>query len=39
MSRPFTHYTAKPAFEQVNESLNAGEYILKKKNYIQLLRT
>jgi len=31
MSRPFTHYTAKPAFEQVNESLNAGEYILKKK--------
>ena len=31
MSRPFTHYTAKPAFKQVNESLNAGEYILKKK--------
>jgi hypothetical protein len=31
MSRLFTHYTAKPAFKQVNESLNAGEYIIKKK--------
>ena len=37
MSRPFTHYTAKPAFAQVNESLDAGDYVLKKKNTIQLL--
>lgn len=31
MSRAFTHYTAKPAFKRVNESLNASDYILKKK--------
>jgi hypothetical protein len=32
MSRPFTPYSAKPTFAQVNESLTAREYILKKKN-------
>jgi len=31
MSRPFTHYTAKPAFKQVNEPLDASEYIKQKK--------
>ena len=31
MSRPFTNYTAKPAFAQVNEPLTARDYISKKK--------
>ena len=31
MSRPFTNYTAKPTFAEVNEPLNAGDYIYKKK--------
>jgi len=31
MSRPFTNYTAKPTFAEVNEPLDAGDYISKKK--------
>jgi hypothetical protein len=31
MSRPFAKYPAKPAFGQINEPLEAGEYIQNKK--------
>ena len=31
MSRPFAKYTAKPAFRQLSEPLDAGEYIQNKK--------
>jgi hypothetical protein len=31
MSRPFAKYPAKPAFGQINEPLEAGEYIKNKK--------
>ncbi len=31
MSRPFTNYSAKKAFKQMNESLEAGEYIRMQK--------
>lgn len=31
MSRPFTNYTAKPTFAEVNEPMDAGQYISKKK--------
>jgi hypothetical protein len=31
MSNPFTYYTAKPTFAEVNEPLDAGQYVLKKK--------
>jgi hypothetical protein len=31
MSRPFTNYTAKPTFSEVNRPLDAGDYINKKK--------
>ena len=31
MSRPFTHYTAKPTFKQISEPLNASDYVVKKK--------
>jgi hypothetical protein len=31
MSRPFTNYTAKPTFAQVNKTLNAGQYTSMKK--------
>lgn len=34
MSRPFSHYSAKPTFAQVNESMDANEYIkIKKAKY------
>jgi hypothetical protein len=32
MSRPFANYSAKPTFGTVNESMDAGEYISKKKS-------
>lgn len=31
MSRPFSNYSAKPTFAQVNEPLDASEYIASKK--------
>jgi hypothetical protein len=31
MSRPFSNYSAKRAFAQVNKSLDAGEYVKSKK--------
>ena len=31
MSRPFSHYSAKPTFAQVNKSSDASEYISNKK--------
>jgi len=31
MSRPFSNYSAKPTFAQVNEPVDAGQYIIKKK--------
>ena len=31
MSRPFSNYSAKPTFGEVNEPLNAGQYIISKK--------
>jgi hypothetical protein len=31
MSRPFSNYSAKPTFSQVNEPLDAGEYVKNKK--------
>ena len=31
MSRPFTPYTAKPSFAQVNGPMNSGQYIKQKK--------
>ena len=31
MSRPFAKYPAKPAFAQLNEPLDANEYITNKK--------
>lgn len=31
MSRPFSNYSAKPTFAQVNEPVDAGQYIITKK--------